>query len=65
MFTLRFNVPVNKLSVMSRQSHQNSDELMSLAKGHNTMPPVGIEPRALPLRHRASPENKVMVMFIN
>ena len=57
LFLLRLNVPVNNLHVLHAQffSHvgteptlpgynQNYRELMCLAKGHNTVPPVGIEP---------------------
>ena len=42
---LRFNVPVNKFSVISGRSYcflglnQHFGELMCLAQGHNTVPP--------------------------
>ena len=37
-------------------------ELMCLAQGHNTAPPVGIEPRtSLLLRRRASREYKLVM----
>ena len=44
LFVLRLNVQVNNFSVMLGQ--------MCLAQGHNSMPPVGMEP-ILPLRHCA------------
>ena len=46
-FVSRLNVPVNIFSVMSGRSlNQYCRELTCLAQGHNTMTPVGIEPRA-------------------
>ena len=51
LFVLRLNVPVNNFSVMSGRSQRflglTSRELMCLAQGHNTVPLVGIEPKAL------------------
>ena len=57
LVVLRFNIPVNSFSVMLGWSHrflginQYSRELMSLAQGHNTVTPVGIEPRTSRFYH--------------
>ena len=46
---------INNFSVMSGRSHnQYCRELMCLAQGHNTMTPVGIEPRTSRLGVRRS-----------
>ena len=51
LFVLRFKVSINNFSVMSGGSHsflgfnRHSGEFLCLAQGHNTVPPVGIEPR--------------------
>ena len=60
LFVLRFNSPVNNLSVMLGWSHcflglnQYCEELMCLAQGHNMELPVGIEPRSSMLYHYAT-----------
>ena len=49
LYVLRFNIPVNNISVMSGQSlsflgiNKFSEELTYLTQGHNTVPQVGIE----------------------
>ena len=53
MFVMRFNVPDNNCSAMSGWSHRlqvegiylYSVELLCLSQGHNTVVPVGVEPR--------------------
>ena len=54
LFVLSSNGPVNNFSVISGWSdpflgsNQYSGVLMCLAQGHNTVQPVGIEPRTSP-----------------
>ena len=47
LFVLRLNVPVNNILAMSggSQRFQYSREFICLAQGHNTVEPVGIQPK--------------------
>ena len=65
LFVLRFNVPVDNVSVISGgiRSHcflginQYCGELMCLAQGHNTVPCMGFKPRASRFGHSAPHED--------